>query len=102
MSYATWAEGCKTDLCVMVPELKDFIEHAEDPDFDPLDLKTFFSICELSETTAKGLDTKLWGLLHNLTRDHSTAHAKINSNNQEENGMIAWNTLKLFYREEDE
>ena len=40
-SYATWAEGCKTDLCVICPELKSFLEHVESSTFDPLNLDAF-------------------------------------------------------------
>ena len=46
-SYATWAEGCKTDLCVICPELRKFLEHAESSDFDPLKLDDFLPFATL-------------------------------------------------------
>ena len=46
------------------------------------------------------IDNKRWGLLHNLTREHSTAGNKIKQDNKDECGAVAWYNLRNFYKDD--
>ena len=51
---------------------------------------------------AWAIDQQIWGMLHNLCRNHSIASLKIKHENPYECGLVAWHTLKFWFYEEDE
>ena len=107
-----WAEGIKADLVPVLPELKQFFKFAESSEYlNKVDVKRFIEVDDalnpelkhgLSPKDAWAVDSKIWGLLHNLTRSHDIACLKIKNENDIESGTLAWHNLKSFFKEEDE
>ena len=81
-SYTAWVEGTKADLYPILPELRDIIDIIEKQDTMDNDwVQKFITEHPLGPETAKAIDAKIRGLLHNLTRQHDTAQHKIKNNN---------------------
>ena len=56
----------------------------------------------LSPKDAWAVDSKIWGLLHNLIRTHDIACLKTKNENSIESGTLAWHNLKSFFKEEED
>ena len=109
-NFAEWSSNLRADIQPQIPELKpilDFAENFQDEHTEPLnnnDVKQNYGDLAVSIgiTTQAiwAIDNKLWGLLHNLTREHSTAGNKIKQDNREECGAVAWYNLRNFYKDD--
>ena len=84
-NYSVWAEGIKADLVPVLPELKQFFKFAETIEFLDKDMVKYFIENDtldpelkhgLTPKDAWDVDSKIFGLLHDLTRSHEIACLK--------------------------